>query len=81
MELMTGGAMTDYIRSEGSVDAEAVMTVLNDIGKALAYAESQRLIHRDVKPDNILVNQEGIYKLADLGIALRADETGAVDQQ
>ena len=73
--------MTDYIRSEGQIDSDAVLAVLSDIGKALSYAEHQQLIHRDVKPANILVNAEGIYKLADLGIAIKTSQSGVVDQQ
>jgi len=69
MELMTGGSMSDRMRIDGPIDAETCCNILVDIGHALAYAESQRLVHRDVKPDNILVNAEGVYKLADLGIA------------
>jgi len=69
MELMTGGSVADFLRTDGPLNEDAICAVMVDIGRALAYAESQRLVHRDVKPDNILVNAEGVYKLADLGIA------------
>jgi serine/threonine protein kinase len=80
MELMTGGSMADRLRVDGPLDNEAMANMLADIGHALAYAESQRLVHRDVKPDNILVNAEGIHKLADLGIAMPISSDGQAHQ-
>jgi eukaryotic-like serine/threonine-protein kinase len=56
------------------------MRLLTDISRALSYAESQGLVHRDVKPDNILVNEEGVFKLADLGIAMQMSADGLAHQ-
>lgn len=80
MELMTGGSMSDRLRIDGTLDDEDCLRILIDIGHALSYAESQRLVHRDVKPDNILVNDDGVYKLADLGIAAPIAEDGVARQ-
>lgn len=80
MELMTGGSMSDKLRIDGPVDEDVACGILIDIGHALAYAEVQRLVHRDVKPDNILVNAEGIFKLADLGIAAPISDDGLARQ-
>lgn len=80
MELMTGGSMADRLRIDGPQGAEVILGILEDMGHALAYAESQRLVHRDVKPDNILVNAEGVYKLADLGIAAPISDDGQAHQ-
>ncbi len=79
MELMTTSA-GDVLREDGPFDEAAVLRVLRDMGRALAYAESQRIVHRDVKPDNILVNEEGVYKLADLGIAMPISDDGQAHQ-
>ena len=57
---------------------EELLKLMRDMGKALACTceESQRLVHRDVKPDNILVNDEEVNKLADLGhLRLRSPRT------
>lgn len=80
MELMKGST-ADVLRDHGPFDEPSVLRVLLHIARALGYAESQRLVHRDVKPDNILVNEEGIYKLADLGIAAPIAENGVATQE
>ncbi len=79
MEQMAGSA-SEQLQEHGPFAEEAVLILMRDIGEALAYAESQRLVHRDVKPDNILVNGEGVYKLADLGIATPIDADGRAVQ-
>lgn len=80
MELMKCSAM-DQLEIQGPLPEPTVLKLLTDIAKALGYAESQRLVHRDVKPDNILVNEEGIYKLADLGIAAQIAADGVAHQE
>ena len=80
MELMKGST-ADILRDHGPFSDELVLRVMQHIGRALGYAESQRLVHRDVKPDNILVNEEGLYKLADLGIAAPIADNGQATQE
>ncbi|HYE06024.1 MAG TPA: FHA domain-containing serine/threonine-protein kinase [Planctomycetota bacterium] len=80
MELMRA-SMADHLKGNGPVPEDQALAMLSDIAKALAYAESQRLVHRDVKPDNILVNDEGSYKLADLGIAAAIADDGQARQE
>ncbi len=80
MELMKGST-ADILRDHGPLSDELVLRVIQHIGRALGYAESQRLVHRDVKPDNILVNEEGLYKLADLGIAAPIADNGQATQE
>ncbi|MBA3697611.1 MAG: protein kinase [Planctomycetes bacterium] len=80
MELMKGST-ADILRDHGPLGDEQVLHVIQHIGRALGYAESQRLVHRDVKPDNILVNEEGLYKLADLGIAAPIADNGQATQE
>lgn len=79
MELLSG-SVGDQMRVNGPLDENGVWALLGDIGKALAYAESQHLVHRDVKPDNILYTEEGTCKLADLGIAAQIGPDGKAVQ-
>jgi serine/threonine protein kinase len=69
MELLQESTM-DQLEDHGPFEESVLLRILRDITRALAYADQSRIVHRDVKPDNILVNEEGTYKLADLGIAM-----------
>lgn len=71
MELMEGHSTMHQLQHEGPLPYELAVTILQHIGDALNYAEANHLVHRDVKPANMLSTQNGIYKLADLGIATR----------
>ena len=48
-----------------------------DIARALEHAHSRNVVHRDIKPDNILITRSGVAKLADMGLAKRTDETSS----
>ena len=80
MELMTG-SLGDLLDEDGAMEEPGVRKILTDISAALAFAESNRLVHRDVKPDNILFGEEGTYKLADLGIAAPIADDGVAHQE
>jgi serine/threonine-protein kinase len=63
-------------RSEGErLPLEMVRHMLGECSKALSYAHLKRIIHRDIKPKNVMVTKDGVVKVADFGIARRLHET------
>lgn len=74
MELMHSGSVEDRLRREGTLAPEAALAILRDAAAGLGYAESLGMVHRDIKPDNLMVDQHGHVKLADLGLAGSADD-------
>jgi|GEM_PF-4130523 len=76
MELLA--SLTDYYRANFANTAIDEMTVIKigvDLCKALELCEKKNIIHRDIKPQNIFVNQNGDFKLGDFGIARVSDHT------
>ena len=67
MPYLDGGALSDRIR-RGPLASEEIDRLLEQIAGALDYAHRQGIIHRDIKPDNVLLDREGHALLADFGI-------------
>jgi serine/threonine protein kinase len=72
MEFVDGPAL-DVLLDEGPLEEERSLQIALDIARALEHAADQGIIHRDVKPGNILIDDEGRALLSDMGLALRAD--------
>jgi predicted Ser/Thr protein kinase len=74
MEYVDGETLRDAI-ARGPLAPERTMAVVRDMAAALDHAHSHGVVHRDVKPANILLRHDGIAKLADLGIATATERT------
>ncbi|HEX6681345.1 MAG TPA: serine/threonine-protein kinase [Candidatus Limnocylindrales bacterium] len=77
MELVDGVALRAILREHGPTEPQSALVVLKGSLLGLAAAHGRSIVHRDYKPENVLVNQEGQSKLADFGIAARTGLKGA----
>jgi len=68
MEYASGLTIGDLLERGGAMDESRVVLIAMQIARALEHASEAGLVHRDVKPDNILITKDGIAKLCDLGL-------------
>jgi serine/threonine-protein kinase len=71
MEFIDGETLKDVIKRQGPCEEKLVALVMNGMAEALEYAEKHGIVHRDIKPDNIMLGSNKLVKLADLGLALQ----------
>jgi serine/threonine protein kinase len=76
MELVPGLPLSAIIREQGAMQPEPVRSILGQAALALGTAHEAGVVHRDVKPANILVREDGLVKLTDFGIARAIDTIG-----
>jgi serine/threonine protein kinase len=79
MEYLSGGTLKERIISKGALPARTAAAVALQIAEALQAAHEQGMIHRDIKPRNILITDSGHVKVADFGIAHAAEASTISD--
>ncbi|MFZ0714353.1 protein kinase domain-containing protein, partial [Mycobacterium sp.] len=76
MELVEGGTLRELLAERGPMPPHAVAAVLRPVLGGLAAAHRAGLVHRDVKPENVLISDEGDVKLVDFGLVRSVAEAG-----
>src|SRR3954468_10747840 len=74
MEYVEGESLSERLK-RGAVSTEESLSILRQVAEALDHAHAHGVVHRDVKPSNVLIGSDGAVKLADLGIATAVDAT------
>lgn len=74
MELISGITLKQYMDKKGALDWKEVVHFSKQITRALAHAHERGIIHRDIKPQNIMLLRDGTLKVADFGIAALENE-------
>jgi serine/threonine protein kinase len=77
MRLMTGGSLSDMI-ARGKISLEETAGIVSKIAQGLAYAHRKHVIHRDLKPDNILFDDNGDPFISDFGVARLSESSGSL---
>ena len=75
MEYVEGTDLKDYVRQKGALHPIEAVRIMMQIVSAIAAAHQNRIIHRDIKPQNILIDKEGNVKITDFGIAVALSDT------
>src|SRR5262249_16847112 len=68
MEYVEGRSLADLLKARAKLAAEEAASYILQAGGGLKFAHDRGMIHRDVKPDNLLLNDQGVIKVADLGL-------------
>jgi serine/threonine-protein kinase len=69
MEYIDGGSMESWLQKLGRLSVGDALYVIIACAEGLQHAHEQNMIHRDIKPDNILLTKKGVVKVADMGLA------------
>ena len=76
MEFIEGMSLDEYIKKSGGIDLREAITITKEIGDALSYMHIHKMLHLDLKPQNIMRRSDGHIVLIDFGLAKQYDENG-----
>ncbi|PYZ97970.1 serine/threonine protein kinase [Alteribacter lacisalsi] len=74
MEYVEGPTLKEYIQQQNGLKTDEAVTIMRAVASAIAHAHANRIIHRDIKPHNILIGPDGEAKITDFGIARAISE-------
>lgn len=78
MEYVEGINLSEYVKEEGVLPVGVAVDYITQVARGLGFAHSKNIVHRDIKPANLLLDNHGIVKILDMGLA-RVDSEGTDD--
>nr|WP_295971981.1 Stk1 family PASTA domain-containing Ser/Thr kinase [uncultured Bacillus sp.] len=75
MEYVDGQTLKQYIQQNSPIPVEKALAIMRQLTSAISHAHQNHIIHRDIKPDNILIDKHGNVKITDFGIAMALSAT------
>ncbi|GAA0445582.1 serine/threonine protein kinase PrkC [Lentibacillus halophilus] len=75
MEYVDGMTLKEYIQHYAPLDVQEALDIMQQVADAIAHAHANEIIHRDIKPQNIMINNDGQVKVTDFGIAVALSAT------
>lgn len=75
MEYVDGLTLKEYIQKNGPIEVEEALSIIGQVTSAIAHAHANDIVHRDIKPQNILIDAYGHVKVTDFGIAIALSAT------
>jgi hypothetical protein len=78
MELIEGSDFGRMIKDRGKVPPQEAARIIKEAAMGLAAAHKESIVHRDVKPDNLMITRAGVVKVADFGLAIETEPEGSV---
>jgi len=80
MEYVKGSSLIDLIRDQGQMDVRNALKIIGQVSQALLEAHRQNIIHRDIKPHNIMIDEMGRARVMDFGLAHIGDDSTKLTQ-
>ncbi|MBN2187849.1 MAG: serine/threonine protein kinase [Chitinispirillaceae bacterium] len=74
MELLPGPSLLEYANPKKPLPEKEALAIIRQMARALSHAHANKVVHRDVKPENIIFDRHGVPKLTDFGIAMHHDQ-------
>src|SRR5690625_4982555 len=75
MEYVEGMTLKEYIQRNGPIEVQEALDIMKQVTIAIAHAHANDIVHRDIKPQNILIDTYGQVKVTDFGIAIALSAT------